>query len=195
MPSSRPQRSQPDVTNATVSDAILCAALKQGNADALGTIYDRHAGLVHGIALKVLKDTQAAEDLTQDIFLSLAKKHSYNPKRGSLRTYLAVLARSRAIDRLRTKGTSSRAINRLKRSQPQVPTDNRPLEQASQRETSKTVKTALSQLSAEEQQILQMMYFEGQTQAAIAQQMKIPLGTVKTRSRRGLLKMRKILSN
>ena len=189
------QRSEPSSISATVSDAILCAALKQGSADALATIYDRHAGLVYGIALKALKDAQAAEDLTQDIFLSLAKNLSYNPKRGTLRTYLAVLTRSRAIDRLRAKGTSTRAVNRLKRSHAQAPVDNQPLEQASQKETSKTVKTALAQLSIEEQQVLQMMYFEGRTQAAIAQTMKIPLGTVKTRSRRGLLKMRKILSD
>lgn len=196
MSSSRPQRSQSDSTAsaAPISDALLCAALKQGNADALGILYDRHAGLVYGIALKVLEDTQAAEDLTQDIFLSLVKNNSYNPKRGALRTYLTVLTRSRAIDQLRAKGTSIRAIKRLKRSHAIHFPDNQPLEQASKQEVSKTVRTALSQLSPEEQQILQMMYFEGHTQSAIAQKINIPLGTVKTRSRRGLLKLRKILN-
>ncbi len=198
MPSPRSQSSQPPHHSNTVSDALLCAALKQGSADALGILYDRHAGLVYGMALKVLKNAQAAEDLTQDIFLSLTKNTTYNPNRGALRTYLTVLTRSRAIDRLRAKGTRARAVTRLKRSHPLSPSnpaDNRPLEQASQQETSLTVKTALSQLSAEERQILQMMYFEGRTQAAIASQMQIPLGTVKTRSRRGLLKLRKILGN
>ncbi|MGB3769134.1 MAG: sigma-70 family RNA polymerase sigma factor [Phormidesmis sp.] len=198
MPSPLPLSSQPPHTDNTVSDALLCAAMKQGSADALGMLYDRHAGLVYGIALKVLKNTQAAEDLTQDIFLALVKNNAYNPKRGSLRTYLTVLTRSRAIDRLRAKGTGTKAINRLKRSHPFSPgntTDNRPLEQASQQETTLTVNTALSQLSVDERQILQMMYFEGHTQAAIAEQMQIPLGTVKTRSRRGLLKLRKILSS
>ena len=192
------QKSQPFPNSSAVSDALLCAALKQGNADALGLLYDRHSPLVYGIALKALKDTQAAEDLTQDIFLSLVKSNAYNPKRGALRTYLAVLTRSRAIDRLRARGTHYRAVNRLKRSHPLQANsriENQPLEQASQQETNLTVKTALSQLSDDERQILQMMYFEGHTQAAIAQQLAIPLGTVKTRSRRGLLKLRKILSS
>lgn len=198
MSSSLSQSSNPPDTGNTVSDALLCAALKQGSADALAILYDRHAGLVYGMALKVLKNAQAAEDLTQDIFLSLVKNNTYNPKRGALRTYLTVLTRSRAIDRLRAKGTRTRAVTRLKRSHPlssSNSTVNRPLEQASQKETSLTVETALSQLSAEERQVLQMMYFEGHTQAAISSQMQIPLGTVKTRSRRGLLKLRKILSS
>lgn len=178
--------------NAT-SDALLCAALNQGSADALGMLYDRHAGLVYGISLKVLKDAQAAEDLTQDIFLLLVKSNTYNPKRGALRTYLAVLTRSRAMDRLRSKGTKRRAVDRLQRSH--ASDNNLPLEQATQTETALTVRSALSQLSAGERQILQMMYFEGYTQDAIASQLTIPLGTVKTRSRRGLLKLRKILSD
>ena len=192
------QKYPPASSSNAVSDDLLCAALKQGNADALGLLYDRHSPLVYGIALRALKDTQAAEDLTQDIFLSLVKNNAYNPKRGALRTYLAVLTRSRAIDRLRARGTRSRAVNRLKRSHPlqaNSSTENRPLEQASQQETRLTVETALSQLSDDERQILQMMYFEGHTQAAIAKQLDIPLGTVKTRSRRGLLKLRKILNN
>ena len=177
----------------TASDALLCVALNQGSADALGMLYDRHAGLVYGIALKVLKDRQAAEDLTQDIFLSLVKNNTYNPRRGALRTYLAVLTRSRSLDRLRSKGTGIRAINRLKRSH-DPHSGNQPLEQATQQETAIGVQAALSQLSAEERQILQLMYFDGLTQAAISSQLSIPLGTVKTRSRRGLLKLRKILS-
>ena len=192
--SSLSDSSQSFSTSDRPSDALLCNALKQGSAEALGILYDRHAGLVYGIALKVLGDAQAAEDLTQDIFLSLVKKNNYNPSRGALRTYLAVLTRSRAIDRLRAKGTGERAVTRLKRSHP-VPTNNQPLEQASQTETALTVQAALSQLSAEERQILQMMYFEGLTQAKISSRLTIPLGTVKTRSRRGLLKLRKILSS
>ena len=193
MSSSLSDSSQSFPVSDKASDALLCAALKQGSADALGMLYDRHAGLVYGIALKVLRDAQAAEDLTQDIFLSLVKNNNYNPRRGALRTYLAVLTRSRAIDRLRAKGTGERAVNRLKRSHP-TPSNNLPLEQATQQETSLTVQAALSQLSAEEQQVLQMMYFEGLTQAKISSQLNIPLGTVKTRSRRGLIKLRKILS-
>lgn len=194
MSSSLSDSSQPSPISHSASDSFLCAALKQGSAEALGILYDRHASMVYGIALKVLGETQAAEDLTQDIFLTLTRNNNYNPSRGTLRTYLAILTRSRAMDRLRSKGTNQRAVNRLKRSHT-ISSANQPLEQASQKETELSVQTALSQLSAEERQVLQMMYFEGLTQAKVSSQLGIPLGTVKTRSRRALLKLRKILSS
>ena len=85
------------------TDAQLYLALKAGQTAALGILYDRHAGLVYGIALKVLENPQEAEDLTQDIFLNFVKIGSYEPNRGSLRTYLAILTRSRAVDRVRSR--------------------------------------------------------------------------------------------
>ncbi len=177
------------------ADTVVYAALERGDAKALGILYDRHAGLVYAIALKVLSNTQAAEDLTQDIFVMLANTKQYNPKRGALRTYLAVLTRSRAIDRLRSKGAASRKINRLQSLQSRSPTDNVPLEKVSQYEQNYTVREALCQLSTEEQQILNMMYFEGLSQSAVSQTLGVPLGTVKTRSRRGLTKLRQILGD
>lgn len=175
------------------TDAAVYAAVQQGDTQALAILYNRHAGLVYGISLKVLRNTQAAEDLTQDIFVTLASTQRYNPERGALRTYLAVLTRSRAIDRLRSKGAAHRKINRLQVQQNLSPLSNVPLEQVSQHEQNDTLKAALSQLSAAEQQILTLMYFEGLSQAAIAQNLGIPLGTVKTRSRRGLIKLRQIM--
>ena len=171
----------------------MYVALQRGDTQALGILYDRHAGLVYGISLKVLGNTQAAEDLTQDVFVLLASGQQYNPNRGALRTYLAVLTRSRAIDRLRSKGAAHRKINRLQTQQNLSPSSNVPLEKVSQHEQNGTLRAALSQLSQAEQQILNMMYFEGLSQSAIAQNLDIPLGTVKTRSRRGLIKLRQIL--
>lgn len=179
----------------TQTDTALYTALRRGDSKALGLLYNRHAGLVYGIGLKVLGNTQAAEDLTQDIFVTLASSDRYNPNRGALRTYLAVLTRSRAIDRLRSKGAAHRKISRLQTLQSISPAQNVPLEQVSQHERNNTLQTALSQLSPEEQQILNMMYFEGLSQSAIAQALDIPLGTVKTRSRRGLIKLRQILKD
>lgn len=177
------------------ADTVVYAAVERGDAQALGILYNRHAGLVYAIAIKVLANKQAAEDLTQDIFVTLASAKQYNPRRGSLRTYLAVLTRSRAIDRIRSKGAATRKINRLQNLQSRSPTDNVPLEHVSQREQNHTLREALSQLSPEEQQILNMMYFEGLSQSAVSQALGVPLGTVKTRSRRGLIKLRQILGN
>ncbi|MGC1310201.1 MAG: sigma-70 family RNA polymerase sigma factor [Phormidesmis sp.] len=182
-----------------LTDAILCSALRQGDTQALGVLYDRHAGLVYGISLKSLGNPQAAEDLTQDIFLTLARANTYDPKRGTLRTYLSILTRSRALDRLRSKGAANRLVNRWRRQHNPLAPSNTPLEQATQVETrseqAHKVQTALAQLSSEEQQVLHMMYFEGLSQSAIAQTLSIPLGTVKTRSRRGLIRLRRILAD
>ena len=174
------------------SDRELWFALRSGQTGALGQLYDRHASLVYGLSLKVLGNTQEAEDLTQDIFIKLAERSSYDPDRGSLRTFLMVLTRSRAIDRLRSRQSASRSRRVM---QANFAT-NPPVQHTDtiiQAEQSAAVKAALSQLPAPEQQVLQMAYYEGLTQAAIAEHLRTPLGTIKSRTRRGLLKLRQIL--
>jgi RNA polymerase sigma-70 factor (ECF subfamily) len=177
------------------TDAELYLALRVGNTAALGILYDRHAGLVFGLAMKILGVAQEAEDLTQDIFLTLARGCSYDPNRGSLRTFLAILTRSRAIDRLRSRRTAQTAQGRWQPSREQEITANVPLEQVTQTEQSQEVQAALAQLSDNQQQILRMAYYDGLSQSEIAKQLDIPLGTVKARARRGLLKLRESLIN
>lgn len=176
------------------TDGELFLALKQGQVPALGVLYDRHAGLAYGLALKILGNAQEAEDLVQDIFLSLAKS-SYDPKRGSFRTFLAVLARSRAIDRLRSRNTSSRVWQRWQSTQVPVDESNPPFEHVSQAEQSQAVQCALSQLSDSQQQILRLSYYDGLSQSEIAERLHLPLGTVKSLARRGLLKLRQTFVN
>ena len=175
------------------SDAELFRALKAGQISALGTLYDRHAALVYGLALKMLSAPPEAEDLTQDIFLSLASS-SFDPSRGSLRTFLAVLTRSRAIDRIRSRGSATTALKRLIPNSTETVETNS-VEQVSQIEQSEEVRAALAQLSSEQQQILKMAYYDGLSQSEIATQLAIPLGTVKARARRGLLKLREALTD
>lgn len=174
------------------SDASLWLALKAGQTDALGTLYDRHSGLVYGIALKVLGQTQEAEDLTQDIFVKLAHSTAYDPERGSFRTFLAILTRSRAIDRLRSRQVAQASVERLKSVQATSPTHT-PAEALAQSERTQVVQAALAQLSESQQTILRLAYYEGLSQSTIAEQLDTPLGTVKTHSRRGLLKLRQLL--
>lgn len=177
------------------SDTELYLELRAGQSAVLRVLYDRHAGLVHGIALNVLGNAQEAEDLTQDIFLTLVRGSSYDPRRGTLRTFLAILTRSRALDRLRSRGAAHRVLERWQPSKTEEITTNLPLEQASQNEQSQEVQAALAQLSEEQQQILKMSYYDGLSQAEIAKQLDIPLGTVKARARRGLLKLRQTLTD
>ncbi|MGJ3251812.1 MAG: sigma-70 family RNA polymerase sigma factor [Elainellaceae cyanobacterium] len=180
--------------NYNPTDVDLWLALRQGQTDALGQIYDRHAKLVYGIALRVLGNTQEAEDLTQDIFIKLASTSSYDPKRGSLRTFLGILTRSRAIDRLRGSRTAQTSIERWQVNHPENPA-NTPADTIDQDERSQKVRAALAQLSESQQEILRMAYYEGLTQTAIANQLDTPLGTIKARARRGLLKLRQILQD
>jgi RNA polymerase sigma-70 factor, ECF subfamily len=176
------------------TDAELFLALKAGDANSLGVLYDRHAGLVYGIALKMLGNTQEAEDLVQDIFLNLARC-SYDPKRGSFRTFLAVLTRSRTIDQIRSRGAAQRTLERWKPDRSQEVESNLPFEYVSQAEQSQEVRAALAQLSDNQQQVLRMSYYDGLSQSEIAKRLELPLGTVKSIARRGLLKLRQTLTD
>jgi len=175
------------------SDAALYQMVQAGELHALGQLYGRHAGLVYGLALKVLNNAQEAEDLTQDIFLTLTRTASYDPKRGSLRTYLAILTRSRAIDRVRSRKTSRGVLHRMTSGNDEDMTASSPMDALFQQEQSQEVRMALGQLSESQQAVLRKAYYEGMTQAKIAEQLQLPLGTVKARARQGLIKLRQAL--
>ncbi|MGD1900838.1 MAG: sigma-70 family RNA polymerase sigma factor [Geitlerinemataceae cyanobacterium] len=176
----------------SLTDNELYARLCNGDRQALGTIYDRHGGLVYALALKVLHRPSEAEDLTQEIFLLLWNKQKFDPQRGKLSSFLSMLTRSRAIDRLRSRKRSQTFIHRWG----SVMTDrtlDTPFDSASLEERRATVRDALEQLPEKYRQILELAYYEGMSQSEIAKQLVLPLGTVKTRSRQGLLTLRKQL--
>ncbi|MBW4643816.1 MAG: sigma-70 family RNA polymerase sigma factor [Goleter apudmare HA4340-LM2] len=178
-----------------VSDAVLFQALTAKDTSALTILYDRYANLVYGLAMKILKDTPAAEDLTQEVFLTLWRQPSYNPARGSFSSFLITLTRSRAIDKLRSRSTNLKFLDRWSKQMSSQPDTNHPFEQASIDERSQKVRTALAQLPEEQRQVLAMSYYEGLSQTEIAQRLETPLGTVKTRARQGLIKLKRILQD
>ena len=177
------------------SDADLFLLLQEGQTDTLGILYDRHAGLVYGIALKLLGNRAEAEDLVQDIFLVLTKECSYDPKRGALRTYLAILTRSRALESIKISYQKANRLRRQTLDENAKVLPNSPLDNIAQLERSQEVKSALEQLSTKEQEVLTMAYYQGLSQSEIAKQLDLALGTVKSRSRRGLLKLRQALNS
>lgn len=176
-----------------VSDHDLVIRLWAGQTDALATLYDRYSSLVYTLALKILANPAEAEDLTQEVFVSFWQRQAYDPNRGSLSSFLATYTRSRALDRLRVQGGRARILKRFQRiSRSSSPTVT-PLEQAAQQDQQHRVRQALDQLSPSERQVLEIAYFEGLSQTQIADRLGIPLGTVKTRCRQGLRRLRAIL--
>lgn len=177
------------------SDRELVRQLRAGDADALATLYDRYAPLVYALALKMLQNAAEAEDLTQEAFVNFWQQQKYDPDRGSVSSYLATYTRSRALDRLRVGGgrhTILKKVQRMAGAASQPPT---PLEQADQNDRRQHLRAALDQLPPNEREVLEIAYFEGLSQSQIAERLGIPLGTVKTRSRQGLLRLRDLLGN
>jgi RNA polymerase sigma-70 factor (ECF subfamily) len=177
------------------TDAELFSALKAGQSSALGILYDRYASLVYRLALRILANPQEAEDLTQEIFLTLWRRRTYNPARGSVSSFLTTLTRSRAIDKLRSRGTNLKFIQRWSQAMTAETLPPTPFELASLSQRSEYVRNALAQLPAKQRQVLEMAYYNGLSQSEIAKQLDIPLGTVKTWARQGLLKLRQNLQD
>jgi RNA polymerase sigma-70 factor, ECF subfamily len=181
--------------SADLPDIDLICALRSGQVQALSLLYDRYSRLVYGLALKILANSEEAEDITQDIFLALWQRQTYNPDRGSLGSFLTTMTRSRAIDKLRSRGTRYRFLLRWEGMARSETVTAAPLEQASLKERSQIIYAALEQLPSNERQVLEIAYYEGLSQSEIAKRLEIPLGTVKTRSRQGLLKLRQALQS
>lgn len=183
-----------DIMLANRTDAEVFQALKLGDLFALGILYNRYGEAVYRLALRILGNVAEAEDLTQEVFLAFWRSSTYDPNRGSMLVFLMTLTRSRAINRLHQVRSQQQLIQRWGRSIP--PNRSNPLmDQASLTEISQRVCEALQELPEKQRQVLEMAYFDGLSQAKITQQLNIPLGTVKTRTRQGLLKLRQLLND
>jgi RNA polymerase sigma-70 factor, ECF subfamily len=175
------------------SDVDLIRFLRAENQEALKVLYDRYGGLVYTLAFRILNQADEAEDLTQEIFLTFWKQERFDPGRAALSTYLGVMTRSRALNKLESRSSRQRSLERLQQVTPAEFSAPTPLEQVTLAEQEQTLKQALNQLTDKQRQILEMSYYQGFSQSEIAQHLAIPLGTVKTNARQGLIKLRQIL--
>jgi len=161
----------------------------------LGVIYDRYAGLVYGLALAVLRNAEDAQDLSQEIFLTLYREKGYDPARGALGGFLATMTRTRAIDRLRARGRKVRLLQDLHLTGLPTSPPFTPLERISMVRCTERVRAALTQLPENQRRVLEMAYYRGLTQSEIAADLDASLGTVKSWARRGLLSLRDALGD
>jgi len=167
-------------------DAALIARMRAGDQSAMADLYDRYSGVVYGVALRVLANTTAAEDVVQEIFLQLWRNpQSFDAERGRLAPWLAVIARNRAIDHL-LKRPLEDDIDELP-----ISTGVDLESDSAQKLAIEKVRGVLAQLPAEQRKALELAYFEGMTHTEIAGKTGEPLGTIKTRIRTGLLALRK----
>jgi RNA polymerase sigma-70 factor, ECF subfamily len=176
-----------------LSDNDLFVALQNGQTKALNYLYDRHIRLVRSVAFKVLSNLEDAEEVAQEVFLSLQQQNNFDARRGSLRGFLIMVARSRSIDRLRSqKSRLQRQKNWQVLMAPYL-TSAAPMEYVEREERSQVVRAALPRLSAPQQQTLDFFYYQGWSQPEIARRFNKPLGTVKTHARQGVINLRSIL--
>lgn len=176
------------------SDAELIERLRSGHQDALRLLYQRYSSLVYTIALKMLNSTSEAEDLTQDVFLNFWKQEKFDPNRAALSTYLCVITRSRALNRIKHRGSQQRSLEKLQALPPPELTASTPLENASLEEQQQALKRVMAELPDQQRRILEMNFYQGVSQSNIAQQLDLPLGTVKTNARQGLITLRRLLN-
>ncbi|MDQ3493051.1 MAG: sigma-70 family RNA polymerase sigma factor [Chloroflexota bacterium] len=196
------------------SDAQLVATVAAGDTAALAELYDRHADAIFRAAFRRSGDRTIAEEVLQDTYLALWNRaETFDPVQGSLLAWLSTIARNRAIDRLRHQGRRPPAMplsavvsgddphgSGLDRAMAHgtllgsgaVSVDpERMLEDAA---TRAEIRDALGAIPSRERQVLELAYYEGLTQVEIAQRLDWPLGTVKTRTRRALARLRETLT-
>lgn len=180
-------------------DGRLLIRMAGGDRHALEELYDRFSRPLYSTALHILSDASEAQDVVHDVFLALWEKAAvFESERGTAFSWAVTLTRNRAIDRLRTR---RRRADLLERSAPgDLGYDEGAAgpgadEQALLGDQARAVRSAVSALPADQQQALSLAFFGGLTQQEIAERLQAPLGTVKARIRRGLIKLRDTLAH
>jgi RNA polymerase sigma-70 factor (ECF subfamily) len=168
------------------ADNSLVSAIRSGDENAMATLYDRYSPIVYSVALRVLGDTGAAEDVLQEVFMQLWRNPGgFDSSRGNLAAWLAVISRNRAIDAIRKRRPDTDIADVIVSVEPDLAGD------AERARAMEKVRGALGAMPPAQRSALEMAYFEGLTHTEIAAKTGEPLGTIKTRIRAGLLALRK----
>jgi RNA polymerase sigma-70 factor, ECF subfamily len=182
---------QPD--SVQTADVALLKAVARGDEQALAHLYDNYRVILFGLLFRILNSREEAEDVLQEVFLQVWRRaKDFDETRGKPFTWLVTLARSRAIDRLRSLNARDRVAQASVREASEEVSDA--AFDTFRSEQRALVTSALSQLPEEQKRPLVLAYFDGLTQSEIAANLGAPLGTVKTRMRAGMMKLREVLA-
>lgn len=175
------------------AEESLLRRMATGDAQALRQLYERCSPTVMALALRILRAKGEAEEVVQDAFVEAWKRAAtFDPRRGTAFSFVLAIARSRALDRLRSRGAEGRATQAFAREdKAPVPL---PIESAQQRQDRDRIQAALASLPQEQRSVLELAYFEGLSQSEIAAKTGDALGTVKTRCRLALEKLAGLLA-
>lgn len=177
--------------NLVNEDYELVQKVTKGDREAFISLYDRHASRVYALALRMVGEQMAAEEVVQDTFMKLwTRANTFSPKKGALLTWLLTIARRTALDRIRLEN------RRPEFGSPVDPEDTWRLspDPNSQTEESRwrSLYFALHDLPTEQREVIELAYYQGMSQSQISDYLSVPLGTIKTRIRLGMEKLRQI---
>jgi len=162
--------------------------MRAGETRALEELYDRHNGLLYSVVLRIVRSPGHAEEVSQESWLQIWRgAGSYNEARGTVGAWLVTVARSRAIDRVRSEGSRAR-VEEATGADPPPPTEDASAN-AAHRQMSERVGRALEKIGPQHRQVLELATFAGLPQSEIAERLKVPLGTVKSWTRQALIRL------
>jgi RNA polymerase sigma-70 factor (ECF subfamily) len=191
-PADRPRSSSPR----ELEDRELVRRLVERDPEALAELYDRHASMLLALAQRVLGSREEAEEVVQEALLQVwGQAARYDPDRSSVSTWMVLIARSRAIDRLRSRKVIERTTVAAQREETATHASPEGAGAVFRYERSLRLRRELEQLPDEQRDVLERAFFQGMTQREIAERTGIPLGTVKTRTLLAMKKLRAALQN
>jgi RNA polymerase sigma-70 factor (ECF subfamily) len=174
--------------------AHLLACIAQGDQQALATLYDATSAFVYGLAVRIVHDSAAAEDVTMEVYTQIYQQAShYEPGRGTPSAWIVTLTRSRALDAWRRESIRQHREEPLEKAAATPSTAPTPEEWSTERDRQRAVQHALALLCPEQRQAIEIAYYEGLSHSEIATRLGQPLGTVKTRIRTGMMALRDLL--
>ena len=178
----------------SLDDKELVRRIVDRDADAIAELFDRYSGMLTALSLRILNDPADTEEILQETFLQVWNQAGrYDPKRSSVSTWLVLIARSRSIDRLRSRQVKQRTATAAQQENPDIHTSPKGVGNVLMKERRRRLQEEMAKLPAEQRQVLELAFYGGMTQSEIAERTSIPLGTVKTRTLLAMKKLRKAL--